>query len=71
MKDFDPNDNDANKVNPYHGILALTIQSKGNDNHAGSLHRGRGRPPITDISIEDMVEIDDPVCFSFFKSLTL
>lgn len=59
MKDFDPNEDD--KKNPYHGVLTLTIQSKGAENQNTTIPRGPGRPPVIDISIDDMVDIDDPV----------
>lgn len=61
VKDFDSNEAETDKTNPYHGVLTLTIQSKGTDHHSGSFPRGRGRPPISDISIDDVIEMDDPV----------
>lgn len=65
MKDFDPNQED--KKNPYHGVLTLTIQSKGAENQSATIPRGPGRPPVIDISIDDMVDIDDPVSIILFE----
>lgn len=41
-------------------MLTLTIQSKGDANHQASAPRGPGRPPIADVTIEDITE-EDPV----------
>lgn len=47
-------------------MLTLTIQSKGiMDNH-GSVTvaaplRGPGRPPLTDVTLDDISEVEDPV----------
>lgn len=65
ITDYDPNEAETDKQNPYHGMLTLTIQSKGTDNHTSSVPRGPGRPPINDVSIEDLAETDDPVRKSF------
>lgn len=59
--DYDPNEADNDKQNPYHGILTLTIQSKGVDSHSTTTARGPGRPPLNDVSIEDIAEVEDPV----------
>lgn len=65
VSDFNPNEAEADKHNPYHGMLTLTIQSKGVDSHAPSVPRGPGRPPINDISIDDILETEDPVINPF------
>lgn len=56
---FDPNEED--KQNPYHGVLTLTIQGKGIENHSATIPRGPGRPPIVEVSIDDPADADDPV----------
>lgn len=72
ISEFDSNEADTDKKNPFHGILTLTIQSKGVDSQTASTTRGPGRPPINDISLEDTTEIEDPVMkfiiFFFFRS---
>lgn len=60
--DFDPNEAETDKQNPYHGMLTLTIQGKGVDSHTPATPRGPGRPPLNDIPIEELTETDDPVC---------
>lgn len=47
-------------------MLTLTIQSKGiMDNHGSATVtaplRGPGRPPLTDVTIDDISEVEDPV----------
>lgn len=61
ITDFDPTEAETDKQNPYHGMLTLTIQGKGADSHTLSTPRGPGRPPLNDVSIEDLAEADDPV----------
>lgn len=59
--EFDSNDADTDKQNPYHGMLTLTIQSKGiMDNHGSSVPL-RGRPPLADVALDDISEVEDPV----------
>lgn len=74
--EFDSNDADTDKQNPYHGMLTLTIQSKGiMDNHGSTAVaapiRGPGRPPLADSCLDDTSEVEDPVTFiktvSFLK----
>lgn len=57
MKEFNANDAETDKSNPYHGVLTLPLQC----NNATAPSRGPGRPSLADISIEDSVEVDDPV----------
>lgn len=59
--EFDSNEADTDKQNPYHGMLTLTIQSKGVDNNASTASRGPGRPPLNDVSLDDITEAEDPV----------
>lgn len=67
ISDYDPNDTDIEKQNPYHGVLTLTIQSKGNENHGVNIPRGPGRPPLVDGSIDDLVDPEDPVIIQITK----
>ncbi|XP_055324394.1 TATA-binding protein-associated factor 172 [Sitodiplosis mosellana] len=60
ITDFEPNEAETDKQNPYHGMLTLTIQGKGVDSHTVSTPRGPGRPPLNDVTIEDLAETDDP-----------
>lgn len=61
ISDFDSNEADTDKKNPYHGILTLTIQSKGADNNSTTTTRGPGRPPINDVPLDEIPETEDPV----------
>lgn len=61
ITDFESSEAETDKQNPYHGMLTLTIQGKGADSHALTTPRGPGRPPLNDISIDDLAETDDPV----------
>lgn len=62
ISEFDPNEGDTDKQNPYHGMLTLTIQGKGVDSQTNSAPvRGPGRPPLNDISLDDLTEAEDPV----------
>lgn len=45
-------------------MLTLTIQGKGSDGHNSST-RGPGRPPLNDVTIEDLAETDDPVSIQY------
>lgn len=55
-------------------MLTLTIQGKGVDSQTNSAPvRGPGRPPLNDISLDDLTEAEDPVkkiptTFVFFFS---
>lgn len=64
VKDFNSNETELDKSNPYHGVLTLTLQSKTNENHNGAIPRGPGRPPAIDVTIDDLAEPDDPVSAS-------
>lgn len=49
-------------------MLTLSIQSKGDSNHNASMPRGPGRPPISDVTVEDIAELEDPVNKTIFTS---
>lgn len=68
ISDFDSNEADTDKKNPYHGILTLTIQSKGTDNNSTTSTRGPGRPPINDVPLDEIPETEDPVSHMLFFS---
>lgn len=64
IREYNVADAEADRLNPYHGVLTLSLQGKGNDaptTSNGSVLRGPGRPPIIDISLDDCTELDDPV----------
>lgn len=66
--EFDPNEADTDKQNPYHGMLTLTIQGKGVDSQTSSTPvRGPGRPPLNDVSLDDLTEAEDPVKIQLLK----
>lgn len=47
-------------------MLTLTIQSKGVDSHGSTAApplRGPGRPPLTDVTPDEISEAEDPVMF--------
>lgn len=51
-------------------MLTLTIQSKGVDSHGSATTaplRGPGRPPLTDVTLDDISEAEDPVRRIFFR----
>lgn len=61
IADYDSIDADPEKQNPYHGMLTLTIQSRGVDSHTSVSLRGPGRPPLNDVPLDDIPEMEDPV----------
>lgn len=63
IQSFNPNDCDADKSNPYHGVLTLFLQQKAtyNQSHNGATPRGPGRPPIHDLNVDELSEIEDTV----------
>lgn len=61
IAEFDANEADVDKKNPYHGMLTLTIQGKGLESQTVAVPRGPGRPPLSDLSLDEMAENDDPV----------
>lgn len=67
IREYNVGDAKVDRTNPYHGVMTLSLQSKGNDaptSNNGSVLRGPGRPPIADISLDDCIELDDPVSTS-------
>lgn len=67
IREYNVGDAKVDRTNPYHGVMTLSLQSKGNDAPAstnGSVLRGPGRPPIADIALDDCIELDDPVSTS-------
>lgn len=70
IREYNMADAAADRTNPYHGVLTLSLQSKANDaptSSNGSVLRGPGRPPIIDVSLDDCTEIDDPVSRPFYR----
>lgn len=67
IHEFNVGDAKVDRTNPYHGVMTLSLQSKGIDaptSTNGSVLRGPGRPPIADIALDDCIELDDPVSTS-------
>lgn len=49
-------------------MLTLTIQGKGVDSHGAATApalRGPGRPPLADISLDEISEAEDPVLHKY------
>lgn len=67
IREYNVGDAKVDRTNPYHGVMTLSLQSKGNDaptSNNGSVLRGPGRPPNADITLDDCIELDDPVSVS-------
>lgn len=61
IKEYNEHDVDVDKLSPYHGVLTLSLQNKIGENQNGASTRGPGRPPNTDVVIDDSNDTDDPV----------
>lgn len=58
MNEVDPDDSSPN---PYYGIVTLSNQQKSNEQQNGSSPRGPGRPPVSEVSIDESTDSEDPV----------
>lgn len=58
---FDPNEADVDKTNPFHGILALMLQNKnGFQQNAIQVSRGPGRPSLVEAAVDE-IETEEQV----------
>lgn len=54
LRQFDANGADGDKTNPFHGIIALMLQSKNGESHCSTpAPRGPGRPSLIDVSVDE------------------
>ncbi|CAD7093413.1 unnamed protein product [Hermetia illucens] len=57
LNEVDPDDSSPN---PYYGIVTLSNQQKSNEQQNGSSPRGPGRPPVSEVSIDESTDSEDP-----------
>lgn len=71
IQSFNPHEGDADKINPYHGVLTLSQQQKTSNaqNNGTNMIRGPGRPPVHDLNNDELAESEDPV--SEYSTLNL
>lgn len=64
IQEFNPNESDVDKSNPYHGVLTLSLQQKTTENqNNATVTRGPGRPPTiaVELTVDEIAEAEDPV----------